>query len=237
MRLRLEPSPGVNVADSADASGCVVPCRDPTRVVLAPFHALETLELRGCDLSTSVWQGAGAVQARAVADSVAACLVIVHLSRLQAAARAVLWHRCTACSAPTGWPSKCCVVSSGKAGCGRRARELLQSQHSAAPLPCTLFPGRKAPQGTAQSWAAICGAAGHAARAGVRGLAGGAAAPARARGAAGRADRCLPWLTRLTFDAKDGYCLCGGCWLHGDACECGSWFHGRDVVRRACRPR
>ena len=38
------------------------PCRDPTRVVLAPFHALETLELRGCDLSTSAWQGASAVQ-------------------------------------------------------------------------------------------------------------------------------------------------------------------------------
>ncbi|KAK9832497.1 hypothetical protein WJX81_002220 [Elliptochloris bilobata] len=37
--------------------------RDPTRVVLAPFQALETLELRGCDLSTSAWQGASVVQA------------------------------------------------------------------------------------------------------------------------------------------------------------------------------
>ena len=31
-------------------------------MVLAPFHALATLELRGCDLSTSAWQGAIAVQ-------------------------------------------------------------------------------------------------------------------------------------------------------------------------------
>ena len=29
----------------------------------------------------------------------------------------------------------------------------------------------------------------------------------------------------------------GGCWLHGDACSAGLWFHGRSVVRHACRLR
>jgi hypothetical protein len=127
-----------------------VPRRDPTRVVLAPFHALETLELRGCDLSTSVWQGAGAVQARAVADAVATWPALpAHLGRLQAAAHAVLWHRHTACSAPMGWPLK--SVLSGKAGFGQRAQELLQSQRTRRTPAVHTIPGRKAPQGTARS--------------------------------------------------------------------------------------
>ena len=36
--------------------------RDPTRVNLLPFQSLSSMELRGCDLSTSVWLGLANIQ-------------------------------------------------------------------------------------------------------------------------------------------------------------------------------
>ena len=37
-------------------------CRDPTRINLSVFCSLLTLELRGCDLSTSAWVGLDALR-------------------------------------------------------------------------------------------------------------------------------------------------------------------------------